>query len=146
MRKYILPKLKVYALESSARERDMLVCRIDDIKEVDPEFEVDELLIPRRVRDPLWSSREGFVGLGELLLAAYGESVVDVELNDVTAVALTDLVKDVDDFVEPYSGWVGRVGERDEVRRNLEEESVAVESEREELRSRIEEARRRVDG
>ena len=48
--------------------------------------------------------------------------------------------------MEPYSGWVERVGERDEVRRNLEEESVAVESEREELRSRIEEARRRVDG
>lgn len=146
MYKYLLPKLKVYALESSVRERDMLVCRVDDIKELDPEFEVDSLLIPRKVRDPLWISGDGFVGLGELLLAAYGESVVDVELNDVMAVALTDLVKDVDDFVEPYSGWIVKLGEREEVRRNLEEERAAAESEREELRAKIEEARRRVDG
>ena len=146
MYKYLLPKLKVYALESSVRERDMLVCRVDDIEELDPEFEVDSLLIPRKVRDPLWTSGDGFVGLGELLLAAYGESVVDVELNDVMAVALTDLVKDVDDFVEPYSGWIVKLGEREEVRRNLEEERAAAESEREELRAKIEEARRRVDG
>lgn len=146
MYKYAVSDIPVVAVESASRQRQILACRIKDVAEADPSFEVDELLIPRLRRDPLWNEGEGFVALGEVLFAAYGESLADVEINDVAVVALTDLVMDRKEFLSEYQEILDSIEKRDDVKNNLDDDKKKEEESKKELQEKIAAARKRVDG
>lgn len=143
VRKYVIPKLDVFEFESFDREREVLTCSLEQIGEFVDGFEVDEFLIPRVRRDPLWE--EGMVPLGEVLLAAYGEGLAEVEFNETGVRALTDLVLDVEEFVSPFDQYVAAVAGREDVNSAVREVLAAEEERPRVLAEEIEAARRRVD-